>query len=147
MLLDELARYVVGQSTSFVIAPSTAGYPIWKGGFRADQPNTAVTILETGGILPTYTYAGVSFEQPTIQIISRSTSYELARTNAWLVYEILAIVGNANLVASTSTSTGADPTTRYVSITPNQSPFDMGNDAKARTQFSCNYMIQKVLST
>lgn len=143
MLLDELALRVTTQSTRFAVAPSTAKIPIWKGGFRADQPNTAVSLFETGGVIPLYTYNGLELERPTVQIISRSTSYVTARANAWDIYEILMLVGNASLPVSASTSS---PTVQYVTITPNQSPFDMGTDARDRHQISCNYTIEKALS-
>lgn len=143
MLLDEVALHVVTQSTRFAVAPSTSKIPIWKGGFRADQPNTAVSLYETGGVAPLYTYDDLELERPALQIISRSTSYVTARANAWYIYEILALTGNANLPVSTST---AASTVNYVTITPNQSPFDMGTDAKARHQISCNYIIEKALS-
>lgn len=144
MLLDELCTFITTSSTVFARAPSTTRVPIWLGGWNADQPNTAVAFYETGGTPPTYTYDGLEFEQPTIQVISRSTAYTTARTNAWLVYELLAVLGNASL--ANSSSTGA-PTTNYITITPNQSPFDIGSDARSRYQISCNYIVQKALST
>lgn len=143
MLLDELALHVVTQSTRYAVAPSTTKIPIWKGGFRADQPNTAISLYETGGVGPLFTYNGITLERPSIQIISRSTSYVTARGNAWEVYQILMLVGNDALPLSTST--GAS-TVNYVTITPNQSPFDMGTDARDRHQISCNYVIEKALS-
>lgn len=143
MLLDELSSYILENSTSFARAPSTAKIPIWLGGFRADQPNTAVSIYETGGPGPVYVFSGITFERPTVQIISRSTSYTTARTNAWRIYNILAEVSNTSLPVSTSTGAA---TVSYVTITPAQSPFDMGSDAVARQQISCNYQIEKIRS-
>lgn len=143
MLLDELSSHILKSSTFFVRAPSTTKVPIWLGGFRADRPNTAVSIYETGGPGAVYTFSGITFERPTVQVISRSTSYATARTNAWRIYAILSVVGNVSLPLTTSTGSATVP---YVTISPVQSPFDMGSDAVDRQQISCNYQIEKVLS-
>lgn len=134
MLLDEIATYLDASSTALTVGPTTsAATPIFKSRLPADVQATAIALFESGGRSPDYRMTStVSFERPTIQVLSRSTSYPTARTNAELVFTLLSTLTN-------STLTG----TRYVRVTPAQSPFDIGRDPDERHLVSCNYLIEK----
>ena len=140
--IEEVSNYIVAQSTVFGLAPSSTSTPLWAGDIGESSPATAVGIYESGGARPTYTYSGIlSFERPSIQIISRSTVYTTAKANADIIYDLLSIVTNTNMNKTDSTGT-----TTYITITPNQSPFEIGKDSLQRQRFSCNYFIEKVRS-
>jgi hypothetical protein len=139
---SEVANFLVSASTSFKQGGSTgAQTPIWMNKFPGRSSNTAIAIFESGGPAPLYTHSGLSLERPTVQIISRSTSYATARQNADFIFRTLAGVTNAGV--SKTTSTGE---TSYLTITPLQSPTDMGQDAEERSMVTCNYMAEKEMS-
>ncbi len=140
--IKEISDYVVAQSTVFDTAPSSTAVPIWIGKIGEDSPDTSVGFFETGGAAPNYVLGSLSHVRPGIQVISRSTSYIAASLNADTIHGILSVVENTD-IAKTAPTTG---TTRYITITPNQSPFEIGEDDKRRQLFSCNYFIQKALS-
>lgn len=139
-VLDEISGYILSNSTRFKAGGSTGTkVPLWKSTLPPDQANTSIGLFEAGGPGPVYTHNGTLYtERPSLQVISRSTSYATARDNAEHIYTLLGAVTNV-LVAKT-TSTGD---TTYVSITPVQSPFDMGQDAEERNLISCNYIAEK----
>lgn len=137
-LLDEIATYIVSQSTAnFVVGPTTtAKTSIWKGQFPQRQVGNAIALFEPGGAPPLYTFSSSpSLERPSVQVISRSSSYATARSNAKAIYSILAAVKNATISG-----------TAYTRITPSQSPFDMGKDPDDRNLISCNYIAEKAVS-
>lgn len=141
-LIEEVANYIVAQSTVFAIAPGTStAVPLWLGRIGENSADTSVGIYETGGAAPVYTYNGISHERPGLQIISRSTSYTTAKNNASLIWTVLAGVANDQI-----TKSGSTLTTNYITITPNQSPFEIGEDDERRQLFSCNYFLEKELS-
>ena len=136
----EVVGYVVSQSTAYVLGGTTGGVPVYLNKM-AESPATAVAFFESGGPGPTYTYTGVSLERPGLQLISRSTSYATARDNAQTVWNMLAAVTNVTI--SKTSSTGV---TSYATITPVQSPTDMGQDAKELALITCNFTIEKEVS-
>lgn len=136
MILPELSAYLLANTTGFVAGPSTTGTQIWLNRFPENSEDTAVALYEAGGIEPNYTYTGLNHERPSVQVISRSSSYATARSNANRIFSALSGIEN-------STLTG----TEYVKVTPVQSPFDLGNDAGGRAMISCNYISDKAVST
>jgi hypothetical protein len=140
-VLPEIANYLVNASTRFAIGASTTAIPLWKSSLPPDQPDTALGMFESGGPAPVYKMGSVAFERPTIQVISRSASYAAARDNAEHVFGLLSAVTNQAVTKSTSTGL-----TAYITISPVQSPFDMGQDAEKRALISCNYVVQKEIS-
>lgn len=141
-LLDETLAYVLTQSTSFQAGSSTgAKIPIFLNRFPAEQPNTTIAFFESGGAAPINSLGASTalVRRPTIQVLSRSTSYQTARSNAETIWRMFNAVTNTVL----PTSQGSTSTTFYHSITPNQDPIDMGRDAKERTLISCNFLVQK----
>lgn len=135
MILTELSTYILANSTTWVAGPSTGVVQVWKGRFPSVAANTSVALFEAGGIEPNYTYSGLNHERPTVQVISRSTSYETARDNANVIYVLLGGTDNATLSS-----------VEYAKVTPSQSPFDIGTDADGRTMISCNYIADKAVS-
>lgn len=135
-ILNEIAAYVAAQTTSFSAGPHASKIEIWIGQFPADQRGTAVALFEPGGAPPVFTFgANPMVERPSVQVVSRSTSYATARTNAKTIYSLLAAVEDATLSG-----------TVYTRITPSQSPFDMGMDPDDRHLISCNYIAEKEVS-
>jgi hypothetical protein len=107
--------------------------------FPATSPATAIVALESGGAGPVYTHNGsLMIERPTLQFISRSTGYATARSNAQVIYDTLAAVTNSAIPKNGSTSE-----TTYLTISPLQSPTDMGQDSDERALVTCNYFIEK----
>jgi hypothetical protein len=102
-------------------------------------PDTLTSLYETPGTEPSRTFStggGVrEFENPSLQVICRSTSYQTARNNADVAFTILDSVAN-----STVLSTGGP---RYVTISADQSPFSIGQDDNRRWLISCNYSVAK----
>lgn len=140
-ILNELADYLVNASTVFALGPSSTATPIFLSSLPPDNPSEAIGMYEPGGAAPEYTMDGVSFERPTIQVLCRSTSYQTSRSNAQIVYNTFAAIKNQALPKVLSTGV-----TNYVTVSPVQSPFDMGRDAENRALVSCNYQVQKEVS-
>jgi hypothetical protein len=135
-VLNEIAAHIAATSTGFSAGPHPTKIQIFIGVFPEDQRATAIALYESGGAPPVYTYGSSPLvERPTVQVISRSSSYATARTNATTIYNILAAVEDATLSG-----------TAYTRVTPLQSPLDMGNDADDRQLISCNYMTEKAVS-
>jgi hypothetical protein len=133
MLLDDVATYLEAQSTRLTI-----GVNLTKS-FQPDTPSTVTTLLETGGLFPLHAFTTGSgtryYEQPTLQVLSRSTDYQTVRATIESVFTILDGVNNTNL----PTSTGV----RYAAIDAIQSPFSIGRDSNDRFEMSVNFTIMK----
>lgn len=135
-ILNEVAAHIAASSTIFSAGPHATKTEIFIGDLPEDQRATLIALFEAGGAPPVYTYgSSPMLERPTVQVISRSTSYATARTNASTIYSILAAVKGATLSG-----------TIYTRVTPSQSPFDMGKDADDRHLISCNYIAEKAVS-
>lgn len=146
-LLAEFQAFVISNDATFRegAASTSTGTPIWLGRFPdGNTPNTAVALFQYGGTSPQFNFNSTTpdFQRPSVQVISRSTSYTTAESNAVRVYNVLA--GAYNTVFPSSV--GSTSTVTYVRVTPNQEPFDMGRDGNRREQFSCNYLIEKAPS-
>jgi hypothetical protein len=139
VILDDLLTYLAAQSTALTVRSGSGGNLSIS--HMPDSPDTAVTIYETPGASPIYVMStsGSSalraFEQPRVQVISRSSSYQTARTNADTVFDIL-----DGYVGTLPTATG----TSYLQITAVQSPFSLGRDENGRYEISCNYEAWRV---
>ncbi len=137
--INEISNYIVATSTRFALGDSSTAVPLYMGKLPAAIADTAVTVIDSGGSGPLYTQNGTFYlERPTIQVITRSSAYSVARDNAETIYNLLANV--TNLSISKTTSTG---TTTYLTVTPLQSPSDMGQDAEERPLVTCNYLAEK----
>jgi len=141
MLLDELTKLITDNATEFVLQTS-----IFKGIENAACQDTCTFVHETGGLSPDFVFNSSNpvWEQPSVQIINRSTNYQTARNNAQTIYNLLQ--QQANVTLAPNTSAGASGAL-YYEILPLQSPFLLGLDANQRIEISCNYSIRKTLST
>lgn len=140
MLLDEVAKYLQDNGIG------TVGTNIFKS-YSPDAPNTLLIVYETGGFAPQDTFGNSTcsfavWENPTLQIVCRSTDYEIARNKAEDAFRALQSVTNEILKPSSS-ATG----TFYLRISATQSPFRMGVDENARNLVACNFNVMKSLST
>lgn len=140
MLLDDIATYLAAKSTAFTLLSGTAGN-LTKA-FMPDSapaPDTIVTIYETGGFGPTHAFSTSSntrlFENPRLQIITRSTRYDTARDLASRAFTLLD--GIAGQVLPTSVGT------HYIDIRAVQSPFSIGRDENGRSMVSVNFDVRK----
>ncbi len=139
MLLDELCYHINTNSTA-----RTLGTNLFKGPMSPNAPDTATFIQEYGGESPELRMGSSTpfYELPRVQIIDRSTDYQKARNKAETWYKLFMGLANTTVKPS-SGATG----TRYLAITPLQSPFSIGQDANERYQIVCNYECTKYLST
>jgi len=141
MLLDDVATYIVAQSTKFTLLAGSAGNLAKSKMMDTITPDTTVALYETGGTataqsFSTGTGATVEYEQPGLQVLSRSTNYQTARNNAQTIFTML-----DGFTGTLPTATGPV----YLSIDANQSPFPVGPDANGRWLISLNFNIRKAI--
>lgn len=126
MLLDDL-RY-------HLIAGSIGTTEVYCGSFPSHSADTAVVILETGGLESVHTMStGVGnavLEQPRVQVVVRSSAYETARavmeeTHHWLD-------GLRDIEISS---------VKYSWVEAVQQPFFLRRDENRRFEIACNYQI------
>ena len=139
MILDEVAKLITDNTTTKVAATS-----LFTAFNHPEAPETATFIYETQGVPPTRTFGSSdpAFENPGIQIIDRSSDYDVARNSAEIIYKLLDRQANTTLLPAAGT-TG----TFYLTISAQQSPFSIGQDDNGLHQISHNYLISKELST
>lgn len=140
MLLDDVATYIDTNSTALSVG---ATGNLLKAQLLDSIPaDTCVALYEQSGTVTSQSFstgstgAAVEFENPNLQVISRSTSYTTARTNAQTIFTLL-----DGLSATLPTATG----TNYLSIDALQSPFSIGKDRNERWLVSVNFAIRKVI--
>lgn len=138
MILDELVRHLQDNGIG------TIGTDIFKS-YSPNKPDSVLIIYETGGDRPQDTFGSTNvavWENPRIQIVSRSTEYQTARNTAESTFRILVDVTNQTIKAS-SLDTGSF----YLRINAIQSPFRLGIDDNHRNLVVCNFDVMKTLST
>ena len=139
MLLDDVATYLAANSTALSVGGTTGS--LSKAQMLDTQPDTLVALFETGGLASVFTFSTTTgsvtrqYEQPGLQVLSRSTSYQTARNNAETVHTLLDGLNDTKL----PTSTGV----RYLEIVANQAPFYTGPDGNGRFIISTNYAVKK----
>ncbi len=145
-LLDDTAHYLVDQTSSFTILSGTGGAGNLSKGWMPDHaksPNTILALFENaGGPATWYLSTGSTspgFEQAGLQALSRSTSYSVARSQAYLAYRLLDNVHGQYLP---HTSSG----TLYIRIDALGPPFSIGRDENNRFLHSVNFSILKARS-
>lgn len=145
-LVDDIHAFLVAQSTAFTIFAGTSGGSLAKQIMLDNTvaPDTLAVLYETAGGPNTYTFstttgtASVDTENPSLQILSRATSYATARTQAETAYTILDGLAERNLPTATGT--------RYIEITADQAPFFVNRDENDRNIVSVNFSVRKVIS-
>ncbi len=133
MLLAEMADYL---STNGI---GTQGTDLFYG-FMPDTPNTAVALYETGGLSAAHGMAPspglAKAERPRLQVVARSTDYDVARLKIDAVWKLLDGLGDVVISG-----------TRYLGVYAVSSPYPMGRDAEGRAFLTCNFDVTKSLST
>jgi len=141
MLLDDVATYLAAQSTALTVMSGTGGN-LLKGVAldHTPAPETLVSLYEAPGFPTVHTFGtstGVVptvYDQPGLQVLSRSTSYKTARSNAETVKTIL-----DGYTGTLPTATGRT----YLSILCAQPPFLLQRDANNRPVIATNYTVRK----
>ena len=132
MILDDVATYLEVNSTLEIGADLTLA-------FMPDNPNQVTTIYETGGLGPLNAFSTGGgtrvYEQPSIMVHSRSTSYVTARTIMEKVFTTLDGVNNQTVPSSGSV--------HYGSIDAVQSPFLIERDKNDRFVLGVNFNVLK----
>ena len=132
-LLTDVGPYLAAATVS--TADLTLGTNLFLGREPA-SPDTGVPLDETGGAAPADTFGGdtaPSLENPGLQVRSRSAAYSTAQSLAVDVWSLLAKVINETLTS-----------TKYLKISPVQSPFALDRDDQDRMIFVCNFDVVKV---
>ena len=133
MLLNDIATYLEAQSTRL-----TVGVNLTKS-FMPDTPDTVTTLYETGGLFPLHAFSTGGgtriYERPGLQVLSRSTDYEVARAVLEDVFVILDGLANTTLPTATGVA--------YAAVDAVQSPFEIGRDSNDREKLSVNFTIMK----
>ena len=132
-LLTDVGTYLAAATVS--TADLTLGTNLFLGR-EPDSPDTCVTLYETGGAGPDDTFGGdtaPSLENPGLQVRSRAAAYSTAQSLAVDVWSLLAKVINETLTS-----------TKYLKISPVQSPFALDRDDQDRMIFVCNFDVVKV---
>ncbi len=139
--MTEIHGYIILTSTRYASGSSSTAIPLWMNRHPSGEADTSVALFESGGSGVMYDYQGISFERPTVQVVARSSSYVIARDNAEHIFSLLGSVTN-QVIAKTT----AGGTTPYLTVTPIQSPSEMGQDAERRTLITCNFQAEKEVS-
>lgn len=128
---DELGYHIDAGSTALTMGTNLFG------NFLPDAPNTAVSITEYSGGPPTRVMgaSNPAWENPRVQVISRSTSPQTAKANARLVWNLLEGVVNQTV--------GGSSGSYYLRIECLQSPFLMKRDPQYRSVFAFNVDVER----
>lgn len=134
VLLDDIATIIVSGSTVMKLGGTTA--TLGKAVMLDTEPDTISVLFEQGGVGSAFTFSTSTgrveevLRYPTVQVLSRSGSYQTARAHAEIIYGILNGLGST-VVAGTT----------YDSVVAIQPPFSVGRDKSDRYLVSCNYRI------
>ena len=133
-VLDDVATYLVAQTTLTV--GNTTG-TLQKAVMLDEYSNTVSVLYETGGLPSVHSFSTanpvtVVYDQPSFQLIARSTSYVTASSAARLVHDTLDGLGLTALGATT-----------YLSVDAQQRPFPIGRDDSERHLISVNFQAKR----
>lgn len=134
--LDDVATYITANTTGFTVGGVTGN--LGKAQMNDTQPATMVGLFVTAGVGPTYTFstantaAAVAYEGVNLQVMSRSTSFQTAYSNAARIYTALSGVTNTTVNSL-----------RYLDIVALQHPYDLGHDDNDRSLVVCNYAVKR----
>jgi Bacteriophage minor capsid protein len=130
MTLPELVTYLT-------TSPNNFG-PITMGSMPA-TPNTMGAIYEYGGsqAMAGFGYPGVQHENPSVQLVFRGEpgDYLAPRQKAEAAYRAMAQI-QAKVLSGT----------KYLFVSPNQSPFLLTRDENDCVLIACNFSVTKELS-
>lgn len=137
-LLDAVASYLDSSSTVFTLLSGSAGNLAKAIALDAvPAPDTLAVLYETPGRGNGYSFstgaaATVEYESPSLQIISRSSSYATARSRAQTAYTILDGLAGQTLSG-----------TLYLDFAAVQPPFSLGRDRNDRYLCAVNFLVRK----
>lgn len=136
-MLDTIATYLDAQSTDLKLLQGSSGNLV-KTYWPEGSPNELIGLFETPGSLSYFEFStGSSPERvyinPSLQVLSRSTSVVTAKENMHIVFDLL-----DGFTGAMSTSTG---TPHFVQIIADQAPFQADRDANQRFVYSVNFTV------
>lgn len=99
-----------------------------------ETPDVCMAVYEQGGGPPVFTFGTTQIVQPTMQVITRHTSYETGRTDAQELFEIF-----VDLAEQTINSV------KYHRIEPVSSPALFQRDNNNRVLFTTNFTVMREL--
>jgi len=109
-------------------------------GRLAAVPDTAIGVIETGGLPSTHTMQSgpglAQLEWPRVQVLSRASTYRKAAQMAQNAHHLLDGLRPRTING-----------TQYHWAEAVQQPFLLETDENGRTVMACNYQIAKALST
>ncbi len=129
---------LTGELRAKLIAASlTTGYDVLEGKMP-HTPNKVIALTESGGTGPEKFLGGGTVEQPAVQVRVRGEADDYAgpRLTIERIYQTLDGYGAFTVSG-----------TRYLTLTPLQSPFLLRRDDNARCEFAVNFLVEKELST
>lgn len=135
MILQDIVDYLTTGGLGM-----TGGTNLFAG-FMPSEPNTALAVYQTGGLVSDYAMGDVAgravMEHPRLQVVSRSTDYQVAHANAQKAYLLLDGMPKRALNG-----------VQYHWTRPVQPPFLMHRDeALHRVSLAFNVDVWKELST
>ena len=128
-MIKEIATYI-NANTSLVLEST-----LWTGFRPSNAPNDCVVILETGGgkVDSDFPDAG----DRMIQILSRAKSYWDARSNIYLVHDVMKSKAQIDLP-----QIAPNPQYRMQFVEAVDFPQSLGQDEKGLWEFSQNFVIR-----
>jgi len=107
-------------------------------GTLSASPDEICAIKEYGGFSPIgqFGVTGIKYERPSCNLVFRGIpgDYSSPMEKARIAWEALAAVQPGELI---------DDSAIYLMISPQQSPFSLGQDLNLRYQIACNFLILK----
>jgi hypothetical protein len=97
-------------------------------GDRPDTPDTLIVLYLTGGKNPIFNFDAKAYNQPTFQVYVRSTTFSAGQTLCESIKT--ALDGKTNYTVNTH---------RYISIFMQGDIFQLGKDARNRSEFTMNF--------
>ena len=104
-------------------------------GREPDSPDTCVAIYEPSGSEPIDTFGDNTapvLAIPNLQVRCRATTFATAESLSNDIWTLLTKVINETLTS-----------TRYLKVSPNQTPFNLTRDSHDRSIFVCNFTVIK----
>lgn len=144
MLLDDVCTWLAESGLGlFQPSADTQGTPTIYAGTMPDAPDRIVVVTEYSGMSPVWGYdplagvGGALLERPKFQVMCREApnNYQAGRLLVEQAFQ-------AALKMRNSTLSG----TRYLLVSPLQSPFQVGLDDKRRPLFAFNCDVLKDFS-
>jgi len=132
----DIAKWIGSNIDGCILADGTNPTPNLFWGALPDEPDDAIVIYDTGGMAPERVLGthDIDRENPNVQVNVRSTVLMDGLTLIRAIWRAIGQLQNTVLVPGGS---------RYIGITPLQSPFVMRVDEKFRRYFTFNAAIDK----